>query len=386
MLKLFLILPFVCHPAAVLVGQNRVDDHYDKLKRIQQEVSRVQHELAENKKKESSVLFVLTNLDLDIDLTQSLIQRLKKEQKQKEREIRGLEQKLKSTEAELQRLLEIMAKRLVHFYKYGRIKDIELLLTARSLNQGLLWLEYEKRLTEHDKRNYLKIKEKKAQIAEDKKLLTEELKRKKALIAEKVAEEKKLKARKKERQTLLASIRRDTELFRQQLAEKKRAQAEISRLIASLERERLRKSQPLGAPDTAFDALQGRMMWPVQGRIVSRFGRFKHPELKTVTENIGIDIEAPAGTPVKVVASGRVTVITWQRGRGNIVIVKHYGGYYTVYTHLKEILVNEAQDVQMGEVIGTVGESGSLEGPRLHFEVYRGTEVLNPERWLAVRT
>jgi murein DD-endopeptidase MepM/ murein hydrolase activator NlpD len=128
------------------------------------------------------------------------------------------------------------------------------------------------------------------------------------------------------------------------------------------------------------------MLWPVAGKIIARFGQYRHPELKTVTENIGIDIQAGAGNPVKVVASGRVTVITWQRGRGNIVIVSHYGGYYTVYTHLQEIQVDLQEEVSMGQVIGTVGESGSLKGPMLHFEIWRGEEKLDPEVWLGKQT
>ena len=139
-------------------------------------------------------------------------------------------------------------------------------------------------------------------------------------------------------------------------------------------------------PGTLFSELRGGMIWPTEGRIVTRFGKVKHPELKTITENIGIEIEAPEGSPVQVVASGKITKITWQRGRGNIVIVSHYGGYYTVYTHLEEILVDLLEDVEPGQVIGSVGESGSLKGPVLHFEVWKGTTKLNPENWLAKST
>ena len=82
----------------------------------------------------------------------------------------------------------------------------------------------------------------------------------------------------------------------------------------------------------------------------------------------------------------QVTAITWQRGRGNIVIARHYGGYYSVYTHLQEILVDEGDEIGMGEELGTVGESGSLKGPLLHFEIWKGTEKVNPELWLAKHT
>lgn len=368
----------------VLHAQDAVVNHYEKLKKIQDEINSVKKEIAANEKKESSLLYVLTNLDLDIDLTQSLIQRIRTEQKRKERQIAKIEENLKTTRRELKRLNDIMSKRLVHFYKYGRLKDIELLLTTRSVNQGLLWIEYQRRLSAHDRRNYLKIKEKQAKIAHAKELLTQEVEKKRKLLQDKMAEERKLKAQKKERQKVLVAIRKNTTLFRQQLAEKRQAEAEITRLILKLEKAPM--DAPLAIPETPFADLQGRMIWPAKGKVVAKFGKYKHPDLKTVTENIGIDIQAKLGSPVQVVASGRVTVITWQRGRGSIIIVKHYGGYYTVYTHLKEILVNESQDVQMGQVIGTVGESGSLEGPRLHFEVYKGSGVQNPEHWLAVQS
>ena len=143
---------------------------------------------------------------------------------------------------------------------------------------------------------------------------------------------------------------------------------------------------PLPKSGTLFSELRGGMIWPTEGQIVTRFGRVKHPELKTVTENIGVEIKAPEGSPVQVVAGGKITKITWQRGRGNIVIVSHYGGYYTVYTHLGEILVDLLETVESGQVIGSVGESGSLKGSILHFEVWKGTTKLNPENWLAKST
>ncbi|MFQ6113245.1 MAG: murein hydrolase activator EnvC family protein [bacterium] len=362
-------------------GQNKIERHHEKLRKIREEIRAVEREIAASEKKETSVLHFLANLDLEIDLTQSLIQSLKKEEKRKANQIAKIENKLKTTQEELERLKDLFSKRLVYFYKYGRLKDVELLLTAQSWNQGLLWIEYQKRLSQHDYRNYLKIKEKQAQITRDRDLLTIELEEKRKLIEEKLTEEKKLKAKKAERQKFLQSIRQNTDFLRRQLAEKERAAAEIRRLILQLEQ--TPSETPLLRPSTPFAELQGQMIWPTQGEIIAKFGKYTHPVLKTVTENIGIDIQAPAGSAVRVVASGRVTAITWQRGRGNIVIVSHYGGYYTVYTHLEEIRVNFLEEVEMGQIIGTVGESGSVKGPLLHFEVWKGTQKLDPMVWLS---
>lgn len=369
-----------------LLAQNLAaqSHHHEKLRKIRDEIQNMEKKLEASKKKESNELYVLANLDLEIDLTQSVIQNLKREQAKREKQIHKLEANLKTTQEELKRLKQTLAKRMVYMYKYGRIKDLELLLTADSINDGLLWIEYQKRLSEHDYRNYLKIREKQEQIERNRDLLAIELEEKKKLLREKLREEQKLKQKKEKRQVVLRSIRKNTDLLRQQLAQKEQAAEEIRNMIVRLEREPQQK--PMLPPETLFADLKGRMIWPTEGEIVTRFGRVKHPDLRTVTENIGIEIKAPLGNPVQVVASGKVTTITWQRGRGNIVIVNHYGGYYTVYTHLEQILVNLGEEVEMGQMIGTVGESGSISGPILHFEIWQGTEKLNPEQWLGKST
>jgi len=366
------------------VAQRKVEKHHDALRRIRKEINKMEKEIAAKKKQESSVLFVLSNLDLGIDLAHSALQNLTKQREKREKEIRQIERNLKNSAKEQQKLRDIISKRLVYTYKYGRLKDLELLFTAESLNEGVLWLEYQKRLSENDYRNYLSLREKSDQIVRDRNLLAIEISEKQNLIAEKHKEEKELLNKKRQRQKILTKIRKNTDLLRQQLAEKEKAAAAIRKIIFRLEKEP--KITPLVKPETLFADLNGRMLWPVKGKIVSHFGRVRHPELKTITENIGIEIKAPEGNPVQSVARGKVTAITWQRGSGNIIIISHYGGYYTVYTHLEEIYVDLLEDVDMGQIIGSVGESGSTKGPVLHFEIWKGTEKLNPELWLAKRS
>ena len=361
-------------------GQNDTESPHEKIRKIRDEIRAFEKKIATSKKEEISLNNILANYDREIDLTHGLIQTLKKQDNRKQKQIAKLENKLTSTQVELQKLKEYFSKRLVYFYKYGRMKDLELLLTSRSINQGLLWIEYQERVSEHDYRQYLKMKEKQAQIIRDKDLLTVEVAEKRKIIRVKTDEERKLKKKKVKRQKLLRTIQQDIRLLRQQLEEKEKAVAEIRKIILRLEE--APSQTPLVKPNIAFRELKGQMLWPTEGNIITKFGKYMHPVLKTVTENIGIDIKAPAESPIQSVASGRVTAITWQRGRGNIVIVSHYGGFYTVYTHLQEIWVGLLQEVEMGQVIGTVGESGSLKGPVLHFEIWQGTEKINPEEWL----
>ena len=120
----------------------------------------------------------------------------------------------------------------------------------------------------------------------------------------------------------------------------------------------------------------------MSGKVVHSFGKYKNPELKTVLNNTGIDIRAEKGTEIRCVFSGIVSMITYMSGFGNTVIVDHKNGYYTVYTHMDDVLVSKFQFIDSGEVIGAVGTSGSLEGSMLHFEIYGNNVPLNPLSWL----
>ena len=118
--------------------------------------------------------------------------------------------------------------------------------------------------------------------------------------------------------------------------------------------------------------------------MVGHFGPEKHPRFGTVTLNNGIDIQAPAGTPVQSAGKGRVDYISEDYGTlGQIVVLNHGDGYYTLYGHLSEILVAQGQEVRPGQPIGRVGDSGtSLKGTVLHFELRKGGAALDPVDWL----
>jgi murein DD-endopeptidase MepM/ murein hydrolase activator NlpD len=102
-----------------------------------------------------------------------------------------------------------------------------------------------------------------------------------------------------------------------------------------------------------------------------------------VTPNNGVDIEAAIGTPVRAAARGRVEYTSEDYGTyGQMIILNHGDGYFTLYGHLSEIGVAVGQEIEAGREIARSGESGSLKGPILHFEVRKGGSPLDPEHWL----
>lgn len=116
--------------------------------------------------------------------------------------------------------------------------------------------------------------------------------------------------------------------------------------------------------------------WPVDGQLTSGFGP------RNGSFHDGIDIAAPLGTPVLAAADGKVIFSDVLRGYGNVVIVRHRGGYLTVYAHHRTNLVKEGQSVRQGDVIAEVGQTGRATGPSLHFEVRKDNLARNPLRYL----
>ncbi|HVE87641.1 MAG TPA: M23 family metallopeptidase [Myxococcales bacterium] len=117
---------------------------------------------------------------------------------------------------------------------------------------------------------------------------------------------------------------------------------------------------------------KGDLQWPVRGVLYARFGR------KGAEPHDGIDLAAPAGTPVKTAGEGTVLYAGEQQGYGKIVIVEHPGGLVTLYAHNRDLRVKAGQRVRPEQVIATVGESGRTSGPHLHFEVRRGGAPVDP--------
>jgi len=137
-----------------------------------------------------------------------------------------------------------------------------------------------------------------------------------------------------------------------------------------------RRSSPSLLSEPSQRSGPALFMWPVDGQLTSNFGP------RNGSFHDGIDIAAPVGTRVLAAADGKVIFSDVLRGYGNVVIVRHGGGYLTVYAHHRTNLVKEGQSVRQGEVLAEVGQTGRATGPSLHFEVRKDNLARNPLRYL----
>jgi murein DD-endopeptidase MepM/ murein hydrolase activator NlpD len=136
-----------------------------------------------------------------------------------------------------------------------------------------------------------------------------------------------------------------------------------------------------GGADSQADAGSSRFIWPVHGPIIESFGRGRHGE-----RNDGINIATDDGAPIRAAASGVVTYTGNEiRGYGNLVLIKHDGGYVTAYAHAASIRVARGDHVEKGQVIAIAGETGDVDRPQLHFEIRRGVQPIDPQRVLVGR-
>ncbi len=122
--------------------------------------------------------------------------------------------------------------------------------------------------------------------------------------------------------------------------------------------------------------------WPLHGRITSGFGTRNDPFTGVRKFHCGIDIGANIGTPVRAAAPGRVIFSGWKGGYGKVIIIRHKGGYITVYAHNNKNIVSENDWVPARKVIAYSGMSGAVTGAHLHFEVRKYINPLNPRRFL----
>lgn len=141
--------------------------------------------------------------------------------------------------------------------------------------------------------------------------------------------------------------------------------------------------EPPAAPEEAAPAHGGgRFLWPVRGTVVSDFGS-KPGGL----QNDGINISAPRGTAIHAADAGVVVYAGNElRGFGNLLLLKHRGGWVTAYAHAAELLVHRGDEVRRGQVVARVGSTGGVAAPQLHFEVRKGSHPLNPRDYLGPQT
>ena len=314
------------------------------------------------------------------------------------------EARLEVADEELTTRTKALGPRLLARYKMGREGFLRFLLGARSIGDVLRRRKLLAALVEHDIEALSDLRT----VAAEARGARDELLAAKEAVAEVAATEAErrasLESKVQQQRRLIASVKEEKSTHDQAVRELEDAaralQARLSEIAGGKSPAAGGPNKPADKPGAVasvippapalgpslpFKKLRGKLTFPVEGgRVEVRFGRRRDPRFGTITLQRGIDVRAPAGARVVAAHAGRVVHSGWFRGYGNLVILDHGEGYYSLMAHLGTLSRATGDEVRAGELVGTVGDTGSLKGPYLYFELREGnTKPIDPERWLA---
>ena len=274
------------------------------------------------------------------------------------------------------------------------------ILSSDNMGQAFNRFGYLRSLAGQMSTQALRIRETAEQLEVERERLTALKDEADAMRAQVVQERSELQKEETEASRLVDRLNKDRKNYQQQLKEKNRQKEALNQKIAQLIREQQEKSSKKGGGkketgksgktvsteidtqlSSEFASNKGKLPWPVEGAVVERFGKHKHPVYQNIDlpQNNGVTLVVQRGAQAKAVFNGTVTQIVVLPGYNQCVLVNH-GAYFTLYSKLKSVAVKAGDKVTTGQVVGTVDTIGGED--LFHFELWQGSTPQNPENWL----
>ena len=357
-----------------------VEDRAERLERLRQAIEERRERVASFEREQLGLLDALEAIDRAVEALEDDAARSEREAAAAAETDRAASARLPALEASLARTRGAMASRVVALYKTGELGPTQLLFASQSLRELLERVRALSVLLEHDRVLVTRARSEQAALDAGRQEAAAAAARAAEALAELTARREELAAERRGKQRLLAAVRGNREREHAVLVELEEAARALEEAIAEL------GEAPVPLPSLpegpAFSTLKGRLPPPLDARIVRSFGRQVDAQFRTEVFHRGVDFAAPRGTEVRAVAGGVVRFAGWFRGYGRMVILDHGERFFTVHGHLEELRVAVGDVVETGQTLGTVGDTGSLSGPRLYFEVREGGQAVDPRAWL----
>ncbi len=368
-------------PASI---ENEMTQERKRLEELQKKIAESKEKATKAEKKHGSVLKNIEQLDRRLYRTKKERNRIDAEIKEKDQELAKLSADISELETNVQTHREAVTARLRLLYIDGRAGYLKTLFTAETFADAanrldyIAWIAQREhglvRQFQEDLTNLQNLEDQQAQAREA--LL--------ALQGETQSTIKEISGLKRKKRTVLVSLSKEKDAHERAVEDLKRSAEQVDSLLKALDqRFQLAQAQSRKAPGKIPSL--GSFLWPVKGKVVSFFGRQKHPTFDTYVTKKGIEIQAREGSPIHSVSSGKVVYADWLKGYGLVVIVDHTNGFYSLYAHASKLLVAEGNSVTMGQMIGHTGDTGVTEDDVLYFELRKGTTPIDPLKWLVKR-
>ncbi|MBE0665649.1 MAG: hypothetical protein E4H23_03725 [Chrysiogenales bacterium] len=359
-----LLLVFASSQEKLRVINLKIDEISAKLLACKQDKSSILNDIYALELQTESVVIGLNKVDLLLADTRAQIAR-----KQKEEE--HLQAKIRSSQDKVKRILRVL-------YKIGELGYVKLFINIGNFDQ--LFRNYRLIVSLMDDRVMAirEIRQGLMKLQEIKAELQVEFDRQNNLRKEQSGKLSRLQGLKQEKLELIAKINRQRDFNVRLLEELKNEGENLTQFLD--------QRTVADVPDLVdFKLMQGKLAWPLPGNIISSFGKKKSANFNTYTMNNGIEIKPVLSDEIKAIGAGEIIFCDYFKGYGNLLIIQHAGNFHTLYGHCDSFKRKLGERVQVGEVIALAGNSGSLYGKSLYFEIRQNLKPLNPLLWLSKR-
>lgn len=361
------------------------EDWEKKLGGLQKKIAEEKEKVKRIHQKESSAISQLNTLDRNLSKKEKELKLLNQKLSLVSKKVEKTNKEIQSLNQAINAQVKSLEERLIALYKIEDLGFPQLLLNSGSFadlanNQSFLAtiLRQDRQIINDYQNRQNQLGNYREQLQNDEEEL--QLLKRKAEKKRKEIYQDRLK-----KSELLESVRNEKKIHLASIRDLEIASNNLQSLIDRLEKKLREQAQKeiLVPASKGFANHRGRLPFPVEGRLLSTFGRNENPKFNTFTIQKGIEIEAPLGAEVRAIYDGRVLYADWFKGYGKILIIDHGEGFYTLFGHASQLLKKPGDEVKAGEVVALVGDTGSLKGPCLYFEIRRQGKPLNPMEWLS---
>jgi len=347
------------------------------LTRIRAEIARLRQRLDDVRTQTRSAEHDLEEADLELGIRTNELQLAINMQSQLEQQRAEVESQIASIAPRIAGEKVFLRKRLAALYRIGGLSYVRMLLSIddrRDPVQAISMLSF---LVSRDARAVSRFQAMREQLRARYAALAD--RQQKLAGARRIVEQRQqaVASARNEKERMLRSLRNEGSESEQKLAELEEKARRLEHLLEVLAR------QP-GTATAAMDirSVQGALAWPVQGKIVERFGKQRNAKFSTVTFNNGLKIVAAPGTAVRSVFAGTVLFSQWFKGYGNLVILDHGNRVFSLYGNLKAPAVVVGDRISAGQTLAGVGESEDAHSGYLYFEIRQDNKPEDPQKWL----
>jgi murein hydrolase activator len=364
-----------------IITDETINKYREQVRELDRKIGISKEEIDILSREETAVLNVLNHIDINLA-------GYKKQIAECRSELSGLEtelEKMRMFSGELEKRVESVndyaKKRLVAIYKMHRLGSLSLIASADSFSEFLFRKKALERIFVHDEETLMTLMQDQVQLNGVLKEIKIKKERKLDLEKELKNQILKIESEKKKRGEILGEIQRKKSLEKELIEAYRQAAIILDKKIASLNFNPGKMGTKFTS-DKPFESFKGLLNIPVNGTITSKFGSYRDKRLNVNRFNNGISVRADRGEPIHAVQDGLILYAGWFKGYGQMIIIDHGQNYYTVYAHAEELFKDKGDPVESGEVIATVGDSGSIFGPELYFEVRHYGKPVDPLEWI----